>query len=317
MRANHLRNVDLNLLVSLQALLQERSVSGAAEMLYMTQPGMSRNLARLRDAFDDPLLVRSGTRMTLTPRAKEIAPQLELLLASVTVLLHPRQPVAAKITRRFKIAAVDSAIESVLCYAISEISRTAPGVSFEFINPGDQTYTQLREGRVDIAVDVYRDTPPGFRLEQLYENRYVALLRRNHPLLKKGLTKNDFEQLQHIKIVGSGGGAVEIDEELRRLNIRRQIVATTSSFSAAAALAAQTDWLSVLPINPAKRSTTRVAVEILELPFTVAPIPLTMLWHAQSHDDFVHAWLRREIRESVKKVAYRETKSVSQRDGSD
>lgn len=306
MRANHLRNVDLNLLVSLQALLQERSVSAAAEMLYMTQPGMSRNLARLRDAFDDPLLVRSGTRMTLTPRAKEIAPQLELLLASATVLLNPRQPVAAKITRRFKIAAADSAIESVLCHAISKISREAPGVSFEFINPGDHTYMQLREGRVDIAVDVYRDTPQGFQLEQLYENRYVALLRRSHPLLKKGLTKSAFEKAQHIKIVGSGGGAVEIDEELRRLNIRRQIIATTSSFSAAAALTAQTDWLSVLPINPAKRSTSRVSVEIAELPFTVAPIPLTMLWHAQSHDDFVHAWLRKEIRDSVKKVEYRE-----------
>src|SRR3546814_7119641 len=101
----------------------------------MTQPGMSRNLARLRDTFDDPLLVRSGSRMVLTPRAKEIAPQLELLLASTSLLLHPRQPVVAKITRRFKIAAVASAIESVLCYAISKITEATPGVSFALINP--------------------------------------------------------------------------------------------------------------------------------------------------------------------------------------
>jgi DNA-binding transcriptional LysR family regulator len=299
MTKSHSRQADLNLLWSLMALLEERSVSRAAERMHITQPGMSRALARLRETFDDQLLIRSGQSMVLTARALELMPQVERLLEGANRLVDPVQPELVKLRRRFKIAAVDAAIEAVLCHAVSSMTSIAPGVAFDFVNPGNHTYAQLRDGQLDLAVDVYRDAPKEFRCEQLYESKYVALVRSDHQVVTAGLKRRDFERLMHVKIVESGGGAVEIDNALRQLGVTRNIAATTSSFSAAASIVARTDWLLTLPLGPATRAKHRHAVEIIDLPFPVRPIPLAMLWHRQSDHDLGHQRLRNEILSSV------------------
>jgi DNA-binding transcriptional LysR family regulator len=299
MLASHLKQTDLNLLWSLIALLEERSVSRAAVRMNITQPGMSRALARLRETFDDPLLIRSGQSMVLTARALELIPQVERLLEGARLLVDPVQPELATLRCRFKIAAVDAAIEAVLCHAVSSMTSIAPGVAFDFVNPGNLTLAQLRDGHVDLAVDVYRDAPKEFRCERLYESKYVALVRCDHQVVRTGLSRRDFERLMHVKIVESGGGAVEIDNALRQLGVTRNIAATTSSFSAAASIVARTDWLLTLPLGPATRAKRRHPVEIVDLPFSVRPIPLAMLWHRQSDHDFGHQRLRQEILSSV------------------
>ena len=304
MTVNHLRKLDLNLLVALMALLEEQSVGAAAARLALTQPGMSRALARLRQALGDPILVRVGQKMAPTARALAIRPVLERLLEDVSHLMQASDFDPARLDRVFRIAAVDAAIEAVLCHAVGEAGRQSPGSVFEFVNPGSDTLAALREGRLDLAVDVYPSAPRGYCFEHLYFNHYVVIAQRSKARGgRRALTREDFVSLRHVKVVDSAGSQAEIEDALKKLHIRRQVAATATNFMSAASIVAQSAWIAVLPIGPATRAASRLPLDILPLPMEVPKIPLTLLWHERSEHDAASAWLRAQVREAASRNA--------------
>lgn len=302
MSINHLRKLDLNLLVALMALLEEQSVGAAATRLGLTQPGMSRALARLRETLGDPVLVRVGQKMAPTARALAIRPALERLLDDAARLMEVSEFDPARLDRVFRIAAVDAAIEAVLCHAVGEAGRQSPGCAFEFVNPGSDTLAALREGRLDFAVDVYPSSPRGYHYEHLYFNHYVVIARRcNAKGPPRALTRGDFTSLRHVKVVDSAGSQAEIEEALKKLRIRRQVAATASNFMSAASIVAQSAWIAVLPIGPATRAASRLPLDIFPLPMEVPKIPITLLWHERSEHDAASAWLRAQVRDAARR----------------
>ena len=304
MTVNHLRKLDLNLLVALMALLEEQSVGAAAARLALTQPGMSRALGRLRQALGDPILVRVGQKMAPTARAVAIRPVLERLLDDVSRLMQASDFDPARLDRVFRIAAVDAAIEAVLCHAVGEAGRQSPGSVFEFVNPGSDTLPALREGRLDFAVDVYPSAPRGYCCEHLYFNHYVVIAQRSKRKTRPPtLTREDFISLRHVKVVDSAGSQAEIEDALKKLHIRRQVAATASNFMSAASIVAQSAWIAVLPIGPATRAASRLPLDILPLPMDVPKIPLTLLWHERSEHDAASAWLRAQVRDAASRNA--------------
>lgn len=295
MRPSDLRRLDLNLLTALFALLTERSVTRAARAIGLSQPAVSRALNRLRQLFDDPLLIRAGREMSLTSRAEQLLiPMSEVVRALEQLLQAPAfDPKIA--TRHVRVCATDAVTESTLAKALSAIACDAPNLTFEIIQMTSSALAMVAEETVDFAIDVFPAVPRGFRKRDLFFDQFVCLLRSGHPLLRGPLTRSAYARALHIRISGTGGTSVELDDALRRCRIERRIAIELPSFMAAPLFLLETDWLLTLPSGPAGRARRNLPLEIAPVPFSVPPIPLTLVWHERSDRDQSHLWLREKI----------------------
>src|SRR5882757_9362143 len=248
---------DMNLLPALDALLREGSVTGAAAVMNVSPSAMSRTLARLRRVVGDPLLVPSGRGLTLTPRGRELRPQVEAALAQALAALRPPPPVdIADVSREFALRTND-AVAVVLGSALTAyVARQAPGVRLRILPEGDEDPADLRD-RVDLDLGSLPDMPPDVRSAFLYEHGYAAVVRstvREPPQVAEPLTVERFAAIPHITVSRRGRIRSVVDDRLADIGLRRHVLATVPTHSAACFLALESDALAIVPSTFAARA---------------------------------------------------------------
>ncbi len=296
--------VDLNLLVYLDALLRERNVTRAADQLGLSQPAMSNGLRRLRDLFDDPLLVRTSDGMAPTERAKELQPIVRSLLATVDKAVQPRTDFDAISTKRvFRIMASDYAESTLLPRILLKLRESAPGVTLDIMTPSDVSFQDVEQGKVDMAINRFDALPQSFHQKVIWQDDFSCLVSAASPVLQD-FTLEAYLQAQHVWVSKTGMGVgvgvdpddVQrlgwVDEALNRLGKKRRITMFTRHYQAAVLLAEQTDLIVTLPSKAAVLQRNNPRVIVKPPPFEIPPIDLKMAWSPLLHNDPAHRWMR-------------------------
>lgn len=305
-----LAGLDLNLLLVLDALLTERHVTRAGRRVGLTQPATSRALARLREHFKDPLLIRDGNALLPTTRAEQLADQLALALAGLAEALSdptPFDPKTARLT--LSIAAADYAQFVALPPLIAHLQQVAPGVDLVVKDLGATPVAEaLAEGRIDLALaprpgsarlprrgaEVFDEGAHLFR-RHLFDERFVCLVRRDHPRVKKRLTLETFVALPHAFIAPRGTPGGIVDDALAALGRERRVAVMLQSFLVAPWLIAQSDLVITLAERLAKALSTTLPLQVYPPPLPLPPFAIEVIWHERRHRDPAHRWLRGEL----------------------
>lgn len=295
---------DLGLLVALDALLQEGSVTLAARRVGLSTPAMSHALARIRVRLEDPILVRAGRGMVLTPRAEALRAQVHSVVAEARSALAPARPfVARELARGFVLRASDYVL-TVLGLALDRrLAADAPGLDLRVVPNGPDDPVALRDGTADLAVGIYGELPPELRTRPLLTDRFVAVVRRDHPRLGKRLTLDAYLAEAHLQVAPRGQPGGHVDDVLAARGRTRRVARAVPYFVTALELAAQTDYILTISERIAGRLAARLGLRVVELPFTVRPYGLSLVWHPRFDGDAGHRFLREALVATARAVA--------------
>jgi DNA-binding transcriptional LysR family regulator len=283
---------DLNLLVTMNAVLAEGSVARAARRLQLSPSAMSRALARLRETTGDPLLVRAGRGLVPTPRALELREQVSRLVEDAASLLRPaKTPDLPRLARTFTIRTSEGFVENFGAALLKRISRDTPGVRLRFVPKLGDDSAALRDGTVDLETGIVsRTTTPELLGQSLFRDRFVGVVRRGHPLSKGRMNGSRYAAGAHIGVPRRGTDKSRIDRALDVLGLGREIVTSVGGFSTAVALARTSDLVATVPER--HTGNLRGGMHTFPLPFAVPPLTVSMLWHPRMQADPAHRWLR-------------------------
>lgn len=289
--------LDLNLLVTLEALLAERNVTRAAARLHLSQPAVSAQLARLRDLFDDPLLVPARRGMTPTAKAVELAGPLRAALDQLRATLEARDfdPATADLT--VTIACSDYIQAAVVMPLVVALRTRAPGVrvAVRHLLP-DLIEQQLASGETDLVLTTPLPTQAHLRTQHLFAETYVLIGRRGHPRLRRGLSIEAYAELEHVIVSPSGGQfRTPVDEGLAALGHRRNVVMSAASFLFIPEIVAASDLVALVPRRLLRDPPARLVM--IELPWLAEGFDVDLLWHERTHGHAGQRWLRALIAE--------------------
>lgn len=289
---------DLNLLITLDVLLAEGSVAGAARRLRLSPSAMSRALARLRETTGDPLLVRAGRGLVPTPRALELRERVAHLVEDAQAVLRPVEALRLdRLARTFTLRSSDGFVESFGPALISRVEREAPGVRLRFVQKPDRESASLRDGSVDLETGVIgKATGPEVRVQALFRDRFVGVVRPGHPLGLGEVTPARYAQARHVLVSRGPVDRGPVDEALGALGLERTVATIVGGFSSALALARATDLVASVP----ERHTAglREGLHSFALPFDVREVTVSLMWHPRMDGDPAHRWLRGCVREA-------------------
>lgn len=288
---------DLNLLVTLEVLLSEGSVAGAARRLRLSPSAMSRQLARLRDLTGDPLLVRAGRGLVPTPRAIELCARVGALVREAEEVLRPALRLdLGQLSRQFTLRVTDGFLENFGPALIARVEAEAPGVRLRFLQKTDRDSAPLRDGSVDLETGVVgRHHGPELMTQALFRDRFVAVVRAGHPLAAGTVTPARYAAGRHVLVSRNGAERIHVDDALAALGLGRDIATVVGSFSAALALAGTTDLVATVPERHTGR--LRDGLATLALPLSLPEITVSLIWHPRHEADLAHRWLRGCVRE--------------------
>jgi DNA-binding transcriptional LysR family regulator len=288
---------DLNLLTTLEVLLDEGSVARAARRLRLSPSAMSRALARLRATTGDPLLVRAGRGLVPTPRATELRERVgEVVRQAEAVLTPAKVPDLAGLVRIFTLRTSEGFVENFGPALIDRLTAEAPRVRLRFVHKTDKESTALREGTVDLETGVVGiATSPEVRTQALFRDRFVGAVRCGHPLSGKEITPPLYAAGGHISVSRRGEERGPVDAQLELLGLEREIVTIVAGFATALALARATDLVATVPERHTGR--LREGMHSFALPFAMPEFTVAMLWHPRQETDPAHRWLRACLRE--------------------
>lgn len=298
---------DLNLLRNLDALLHERNVTSAAQQLELSQPAMSNSLKRLRELFDDPLLVRTSEGMTPTERALELQPQIRAILSSIEQAVQPRSLFdAANSEHVFRIMASDYAESSLIPDVLHRLRTEAPGITLDILTPSDVSFPDVEQGKVDMAINRFDTMPQSFHQKLLWRDHFVCLLRAGHPILKE-FNLETYLAGQHIWVSKTGMGVGVgmnpdniqrlgwVDEALTRIGKKRRIYLFTRHYQAAILLAETSDLITTVPSRAICKQADNPHFVVKPPPFEIPPLDLNMAWSPLLQHNPAHQWMRRLI----------------------
>jgi DNA-binding transcriptional LysR family regulator len=288
---------DLNLLVTLDALLAEGSVAGAARRLRLSPSAMSRALARLRETTGDPLLVRAGRGLVPTPRALELRERVGQLVQDGEAVLRPARKLDLKrLVRTFTLRTREGFVENFGPELIARVGRDAPGVRLSFMPKTNKDSASLRDGIADLETGVVgTTTAPEVRVQALFRDHFIGVVRPGHALCKGKVTPSRYAAGRHIGVSRRGLDKGPIDEALNALGLEREIVTIVGGFSTALALARGSDLIASVP--ELHTGNLRAGMHSFPLPVTIPEITVSMLWHPRLDADPAHRWLRGHVRE--------------------
>ncbi len=288
-----LADVNLNLLVSLKALLDERHVSRAAAQCNVTQSAMSKNLARLRDMFGDQLLVRSGNRLVRTPLAERILPQLDSVLRDVSAVVEAGGFNPAISRRSFTVSITDYLAQHAFPQALATAFSEAPGVSVDLRIWDVNAEDALRDGRVDVAsCMLYGQTAPDIVYHTHGEDGFQCLMREGHPAADGVLTLADYISQPHVVITSGTDKQRVIDTALAHTGKRRRVALRVPLYAAAMRTVAMTDLLLTLPGHIARHLASHHGLVVRDLPFPSPRFKYGLMWHRRTDADPANVWLR-------------------------
>jgi len=289
-----LRRIDLNLLLTLHALLTEQHVTRAALRLHKSQPAVSHALAQLRDLFKDPLLTRrAGAGMALTPRAQELREPLEVALSQLNALIHKGSFTPGLANRRFRVAMSDYAADLVLPTLVRRLRREAPGVDLALCQASRESMlVQLADGEIDLALGVFPQASHDIVLQDLFEERFVCVADKRS-LPKRGkVSLQSWLARPHVLVAMGPDTHTEIDVALASKGLRRHIALVLPHWSACTSVLPDTDLI----LTVASRTLDRVArgqgVARFMPPIDLPHFAFQQAWHARRDADPAHRWFR-------------------------
>lgn len=289
--------IDLNLLVVLRALLRERHVTRAARELGLSQSATSHALARLRELYSDPLLVRSGRSLELTPRAAALLPQLERGLSELQGSLRGPERFEPKRARfSLRIGTADYG-QAILSGPVLELLRAeAPDVNLQATSY-PEVFEQLEAGTLDFALVTKTKLPRTLLEQRLFSDGFVCMLRRGHPALQKRrrVSFAQYLELEHLLVAPGGTPGSYVDTELGRRGHARRVALQVSSFLVAPQVVAETDLISTGPELLLRRMSKHYPVVLSKPPLVIPRFELCLIWHSRREHDPAHAWMRSVI----------------------
>ncbi len=293
-----IRNSDLNLLKTLNALIETRSVTRAAERLGLTQPAVSGMLTRLREMFDDPLFIRTQRGILPTPRAEALAAPLRQALKGIEALLAPETFIPAKASMTVSIAATDYAQKAVLLPFMALLSQEAPEIRLS-VRPieAEMLYAQLESGVLDMALITPEMASGTMRCRTLFEESYVCIMREGHPEAKVPLDIERFCQVSHALMSHDGSkfqGATDL--ALRAEGRSRRVTAAVPSFLVLIELVRQSDLVALVPARLVEKAH---GLLVQPPPLHVPGFTKVLAWHERRQEDPAHKWLREQLANCV------------------
>jgi DNA-binding transcriptional LysR family regulator len=288
---HEMQSADANLLLALDALLREGSVTAAARRMHVTPPAMSHTLARLRLAVGDPLFVRAGNRLAPTPRALAMRERVGRVASEIGDLLRPEQPLdVASLRRTFVIRASDATIV-ILGRSLELLARReAPGVVLHFV--GSPLPDRIE---VDLDIGVQYRLAPGLRVQRLYEDEMVPIVRRDHPLANRRMSPAALAELEHVAVASQQAKLDQIRNS-RSGRGRRPPSRVVPSFLAAASLVRDSDAYTVLPARLAASVLDAFGLARLMVVGPPAKITIAQAWSPRFDNDAGHSWFRGCVR---------------------
>jgi DNA-binding transcriptional LysR family regulator len=294
------KHLDIYLLRCLQAFVEEAHVTKAAERMGSTQPAMSSVLRRLREIFNDPLLVRTEKGMVPTDRARELAASLRTAIDLIDNALtadRPFDPASAEMA--FEVAASESVSFMLLPHLISRVRRLAPGVQLRVRIPDLQRARQnLEEGEIDLLLSFTRTAPDGLRSSALWSQKLVVIASRSHPV-GAGLTLEDYLRWPHAcHKLGRSGSSIEVavDAVLQKMKQQRMVGVWLPSAISVPAVVSRTDFLATVPDGVARMFAPLLGLKTLPPPLALDDVQIGMYWHERMHKNPPHKWLRQLVR---------------------
>ncbi|MED5609629.1 LysR family transcriptional regulator [Pseudomonas sp. JH-2] len=295
----NLRTLDLNLLVTLDVLLAEHNVTRAAQRLHFSQPSVSVQLARLRELFDDPLLLPGPRGMRPTARAEALREPLRQALAALERAVAPSEPFdPGTANNTWRLVASDYSEATVVLPALRGLREAAPGTRLALLPLLPALIVrQLEQGDADLVFHTTEDAPEGLRRRPLFQERYVLVGRAGHPRLKRRPSLDRFCQLEQVIVSPDGGGFHgPTDKALAGLGRERRVVLSVPHFQFVAPVLASTDLVAMLPQRLVRPDS---GLRMVEAPLEVPGYEMSMLWHERAHRDPAHQWLRGFIAAAV------------------
>lgn len=293
MREVNLSGVDLNLLPPLAALLRTRNVTHAAAAAGMSQPAMSRALARLRALLDDPLLVRGRAGYVLTPRAAALAPLLAATLGGMQQLLRPQPFDPAVENRTIRLACADTHAILLIPAVMARLAAAAPGIDLRIEPYGPDIAARIERGDLDLAfATATTPLPPGALSAPLLADTLALVMRRGHPAAARDWTIADYGDWGHAGVALLGDGQSELDALLAAAGVRRRIAVVTPNFTSALAMVASTDLVTTISAAFAARFADSFDLVLKPPPLDDVAISITMVWSHVRDGDPVLRWFR-------------------------
>jgi DNA-binding transcriptional LysR family regulator len=309
MKRVDLSNFNLNLLLALDGLLSQRSVTAAAKRVRVTPSAMSHSLSELRHLLGDPLLVRSGRGMVLTPRAEALVSPLHTLLMDAERLLGGGATFdPATTTRRFVIAAADFLATVLMPGLLDAAAREAPGTSLEIVPSSRRGNAWLLEtGDVDLALGAIVDHSPGIRRMDLLTDGFACAARKGHPRIDGTLDLDSYVQTPHLLItLGDDAGPTWVDQALTKLGRKRHVAARVRYFMAAPLIVARSDLLLTGPSTLIRYFADLVPLQVLRPPIDLPTYPEEAYWHQRFDEDPAHTWLRNLVKKTAQNFGLKE-----------
>jgi DNA-binding transcriptional LysR family regulator len=299
MRDVHLASVDLNLLPALEALLRRKNVSAAAADVGLSQPAMSRALARLRDVLGDVLLIRApGGGYALSPRAEALAVQLAGALDQVKAVFQPPVFDPALVERTVRMVGLDTHAILLAPPLMARLAKEAPGISIRIEHYSADMIQRMEMGQLDLAFAISTTPlPPGAQSEPYGHDRLALVMRRDHPMAKKKWTIEDYGRWDQVGISILGDAGSDMDAQLARFGVHRRMALVTPTFIGAVAAVAQTDMVTTIGRVFAERFADQFGLVLKEPPLPEVKLETTIVWSRVRGADPVLAWLRGVIRE--------------------
>ena len=294
MRDVHLRQVDLNLLSTLYALLEERHVTRAAKRCFLSQPAMSRSLERIRDTFGDELLIRTGRIYERTVRGEWLLRELENLLPRLEALVRGEPFDPAQSRERLRVALTDNGSIALLPALTQRIRTAAPDITLEIVAWHDRSFEDVEAGKIDLALSPLA-APSPLETERLFKEDFVCLLGADHQLRSRRFTLKQYLELSHVAV-----GA--LDRPLADLGLRRRVALSVPFLVPAVAAVAGSDLVLTLPRKLAKAVAAMANVRFVEPPPEIKSFQYFMVWHPRLTAEPAQVWFREQLRIVAKTI---------------
>lgn len=293
------QRLDLNLLTALRALLTERNVTRAAESLYLSQSAMSGILARLREYFDDALIVPVGRRMELTPLGESLVGKVNDLLLQIDATLGTKPEFAPeKSGRHFVIVASDYATEVLLLDVLRSLHRRAPGITLEFRQPTRLTYQELESGEVDFIIAPEWHQTRGFSSCPLFEDVYCAVVDRDHPSIGDTVDLAQYKAARHVSTENRGPPMFESWFD-KRYPGERRVEVRVPTFTMLPRLVIGTERMATLHLRQAMHACAQWPVRRVRLGFEFPPFVEMLQWHSYRDHDPGLVWMRQQLQQQA------------------
>ncbi|MCQ9472025.1 LysR family transcriptional regulator [Pseudomonas alliivorans] len=290
---------DLNLLIALDALLDEGSVVGAARRMHLSPAAMSRTLTRIREATGDPVLVRAGRGLVPTPRALAMQAQVRELVEQAAQVFQARDEVEmSTLERCFNVRSNDVFFGSFGARVLEAIRAGAPGCTMRFVPEGADDDDALREGRIDLYISSRLNFGPEIKIQNLFNTRFCGLAREGHPIFDGPITPERFAGFDHVSVSRRGRARGPIDPALAELGLERRIALITPHFHSAIFGVAESDLILSLP-EPVLWGLKQLGLKMraFAIPLALETVSVNQAWHPRFDKDPAHRWLRQTLKE--------------------